>query len=57
MVLIPNTISLGKIPFGMTKTDLNSEVVLILDGLNSEILLYFEMLIVPHALHCIDGCI
>ena len=40
VVLISNIISLEKYHLGLGKTSLNSEVVLILGGLNSDILLY-----------------
>ena len=40
VVLISNIISKEKYRLGLAKTGLNSEVVLILSGLNCEILLY-----------------
>ena len=40
VVLISNMISLGKYHLGLSKASFNSEGVLILGGLNSDILLY-----------------
>ena len=40
VVLISNIISKGKYNLGLGKTGLNSEVVLILGGLNRDVLLY-----------------
>ena len=45
VVLISNIISQGKYHMGLGKTGLNSEVVLILGGLNSDILLLLLVLV------------
>ena len=45
MVLISNIISLGKYHIGLGKTGLDIGVVLILGGLNSDILLYQYLLL------------
>ena len=44
VILILNTISYEKYHLGLAKTGLNSEVVFISSGLNSEILLYVYLI-------------
>ena len=45
VVLISNIISLGEYHLGLEKISLNSEMVLISSGLNSDILLYVMVLL------------
>ena len=47
MVLISNVISKAKYNLGLGKTGLNSEVVLILGGLNRDVLLYRQFRLSP----------